>query len=346
MVPARRRARAPESPGRQVAGGGGRRRARWAVALPPAGADPSVRSGAVGGQRRVGRDSPATCHIFSGLCGSARARRERGRGATACGRRRTRSEYRNLQVALRRALDTADADLGLRLARTLQFVWKYRWPVGEGRPWIEEVLALPGAEAPTPARAVSLLTAAGAALEASAITSCRVAIYAEAVPLARQLGDPWILFVALADQAFVGPAARRLRRGAYASGTRALVVTRASGDQASEGILLLMCLGRLADLRGKLRRRSHSARKPSTGPPRRGRVGHLSECAACARSAALAQGDLATARALSSEGLNLPEIGPQAAGRAAHPRPGRDRGRHDTRTAREHLLERFALPRE
>ena len=41
------------------------RRARWAIALPPAGADPSVRSGAVGGQRRAGRDCAATRRVLS-----------------------------------------------------------------------------------------------------------------------------------------------------------------------------------------------------------------------------------------------------------------------------------------
>jgi predicted ATPase len=70
------------------------------------------------------------------------------------------TEYPNLQVALRWALDQKDADLGLRLARTLQYVWKFRLPLSEGRPWVKGVLGLPGAEKPSPARAVSLLTAA------------------------------------------------------------------------------------------------------------------------------------------------------------------------------------------
>src|SRR5207302_2004461 len=96
------------------------------------------------------------------------------------------ADYGNLQVALRRALDTRDAELGLRLAWTLQFVWKHRLPAGEGRPWVEEVLALPGAEAPTPARAVSLLTAANLAWgRVDYPTADRY--YAEADPLARQL---------------------------------------------------------------------------------------------------------------------------------------------------------------
>src|SRR5260370_28237833 len=99
----------------------------------------------------------------------------------------------NMQVALRRALDTHDAELGLRLASTLQFVWKWRGLAGgEGRPWLEDVLALPGAEAPTPARAVSLGTAADLAWMRGDYTAAD-RYYAEAEPLARRLGEPWLL---------------------------------------------------------------------------------------------------------------------------------------------------------
>ena len=110
-------------------------------------------------------------------------------------------EYRNLQVALQWALDTGQSDLGLRLARTLQLTWKERGPYGEALTWINLLLKLPGADAPAPARAVALLTAAGAALRLGDHVTTR-AMFAEAAPLARQLGDAWIQFVALADQAF------------------------------------------------------------------------------------------------------------------------------------------------
>ena len=109
------------------------------------------------------------------------------------------AEYPNLQVALQRALDTNSAELGLRLARALQFVWKHRLPNGEGRAWLEQVLALSGAEACMAPKAVSLLTVAWLAWERHDYAAAEC-YYAEAVPLARSLGDPWILFVALADQ--------------------------------------------------------------------------------------------------------------------------------------------------
>src|SRR4029077_19192957 len=67
-------------------------------------------------------------------------------------------EYRNLQAALQWTLDARDPTVGLRLARTLQLIWKEHGLLGEGLGWIHALLELPGAEAPTPARAVALLT--------------------------------------------------------------------------------------------------------------------------------------------------------------------------------------------
>jgi predicted ATPase len=92
--------------------------------------------------------------------------RARERDASVGGARRQlaadelQAEYRNLERTLRFALDTQDAELGLQLAWTLQFLWKTRIPVGEGRYWIEEILAQARADSTNPARAVSLLTAA------------------------------------------------------------------------------------------------------------------------------------------------------------------------------------------
>ena len=156
-------------------------------------------------------------------------------------------EYRNLQAALQWTLDARDPTVGLRLARTLQLIWKEHGLLGEGLGWIHALLELPGAEAPTPARAVALLTAASASARLGD-KSAADRLYAEAYPLAHQLGDPWILFVALVDQ---GDAARQV--GDYVAArtfwAEGLEVTRSSGDHVSEG-LLLMNLGRLAIFEG------------------------------------------------------------------------------------------------
>jgi predicted ATPase/DNA-binding CsgD family transcriptional regulator len=211
-------------------------------------------------------------------------------------------EYRNLEAALRLALDTQDAELGLRLAWTLQYVWKIRLPVGAGRPWIEDVLALPGAEAPTPPRAVSLLTAARLAWERGDYDAAD-RYYAEAVPLARHLGDPWILFVALADQGLEAE-----QRGDYDQALtlwqEGLVVTRASGDRASEAILL-MCLGRLHLFEGNYATGCELCEESLSLARQLGDQWVIWLTLHALGLAALARGDLASARALSAESLNL-----------------------------------------
>jgi len=175
-----------------------------------------------------------------------------GRGPTVAGAQRRRAvealsgEYRNLQAALQWALDAGDADIGLRLAWTLEFVWKFRLVADDGRRWVEQVLRLPGAEAPTAARAVALLTAAW--LRGAQDRRAAEALHAQALPLARRLGDPWILFVALSDRGLLA-----MHRGdygtAHACWDEGLSVTRASGDRAAEAILLHN-LGRLAIFEG------------------------------------------------------------------------------------------------
>jgi predicted ATPase/DNA-binding CsgD family transcriptional regulator len=211
-------------------------------------------------------------------------------------------EYRNLEAALLLALDTQDAELGLCLAWPLQFVWKFRLPVGEGGPWVEAVLALPGANAPTPARAVSLLTAARLAWERGDYSAAD-GYYAEAVPLARKLGDPWILFVALADQGLEAE-----QRGDYdlalSLWQEGLVITRASGDRASKAILLI-CLGRLHLFEGNYAT-GRALCEESLGLARQlGDLWVIWLALFALGQAALAQGDVATARALSLESLNL-----------------------------------------
>jgi hypothetical protein len=151
-------------------------------------------------------------------------------------------EYPNLQLALRAALDTCDTDLGLRLARTLQFVWKFRLPFGEGYLWTQELLRLPGAGAPTPARAVALLTAArlAAGLGDQEATA---SYYKEATPRPVNLAIPGSC---LLPSSIRGSTRRTwaisVERGCWKEG---LLLTRSSGDQASEAILLIN-LGGLA----------------------------------------------------------------------------------------------------
>jgi predicted ATPase/DNA-binding CsgD family transcriptional regulator len=152
-------------------------------------------------------------------------------------------EYPNLQLALRWALDMGEPDVGLRVARAVRFLWMFQRPLGEGYLWVQELLGIARGNASTPAWALLLLTAArlaGGLGDHEAAGS----YYQEATPLARRLGDSWVLVVALVDEGIsagnVGDYARARRR--WAEG---LLVARGSGDRASEAILLFN-LGALA----------------------------------------------------------------------------------------------------
>ena len=148
-----------------------------------------------------------------------------------------KDEYRDVQAALQYALDTGNADLGLRLAATLWLVWEFHLPLGEGHLWIEQLLRLPGAEMPTPARARALLIAARLAWSGKYDHAAALAYFAEAFPLARQLDDPGILYGALIDRGNLAvyegdPVAAR----AYYD--EALAIARASGARALQASVL------------------------------------------------------------------------------------------------------------
>jgi non-specific serine/threonine protein kinase len=100
-------------------------------------------------------------------------------------------EYLNIRLALGWCLDSGEAQIGLRLARTVQFLWQARGYPSEGLTWLERLLVLPGAEAPTPARAVCLLAAGRLATLLGKMEDART-FYTAGLPLARVIPDPWI----------------------------------------------------------------------------------------------------------------------------------------------------------
>jgi tetratricopeptide (TPR) repeat protein len=212
------------------------------------------------------------------------------------------ADYRNLLVVLRWALDKQEAELALRLAWTLEFVWKWCLPIGEGRPWVEEVLTLPGAATPTPGRAVSLLTAALLAWGRGDYVAAD-GYYAEADPLARTLGDPWILFAAQVDQ---GNAAQQ--RGDYAAARHfwqeGLVTARASQMRACEAALLTN-LGRLEAYERNYAVGGAQCDEALALARETGDVWAVWQALNALALAALVQDDLASARSLAYEGLNL-----------------------------------------
>jgi non-specific serine/threonine protein kinase len=68
------------------------------------------------------------------------------------------SEYPNIRGALAWAVEHREAQVGLSIAWSLMFFWQMYSFVSEGIQWVEQVLALPGAEERTYARAGALLS--------------------------------------------------------------------------------------------------------------------------------------------------------------------------------------------
>ncbi len=70
------------------------------------------------------------------------------------------SEHDNFLAALEWLTETGDADWGLRLGAALFRFWEAREHLAEGRDWLDKLLKLPAAAAPTKARARALFAAA------------------------------------------------------------------------------------------------------------------------------------------------------------------------------------------
>ncbi|HUG38092.1 MAG TPA: AAA family ATPase, partial [Candidatus Limnocylindrales bacterium] len=112
---------------------------------------------------------------------------------------RLEAEHDNFRAVLGRSrVGEVAADVGLRLAGALQWYWRVRGLLGEGRGWAETMLALPGAAARTAARARALNAAARLANLQADYTAARP-LALESAAIAREVGD-------LAGVARAGPA--------------------------------------------------------------------------------------------------------------------------------------------
>jgi predicted ATPase/class 3 adenylate cyclase len=111
------------------------------------------------------------------------------------------SEHANIRAALRWAVEAGQADRAQAAAGALWRFWQQRGHLAEGRRWLEEVLAMPSGQGPTPARAKALAGAGGIAWWSD--QSAARALYSEALAIERELDDPARLAEALYNQAFV-----------------------------------------------------------------------------------------------------------------------------------------------
>jgi tetratricopeptide (TPR) repeat protein len=88
--------------------------------------------------------------------------------------RRLEAEHDNLCAALEWTIDRADTEPGLRLGAALWRFWFNRGHFAEGRRWLEQLVALPGAEVPSRALSTALFGAGTLALEQTDFAAARV----------------------------------------------------------------------------------------------------------------------------------------------------------------------------
>ena len=101
---------------------------------------------------------------------------------------RLESEHDNLRAALSSAEEYGDVEIGLRLGATLWRFWLVRSRMREGRERLERLLALPGAEARTSARAKGMHGLGTIILEISDFSQARPFLE-ESLSIWRELGD-------------------------------------------------------------------------------------------------------------------------------------------------------------
>jgi predicted ATPase len=105
-------------------------------------------------------------------------------------------EYANIRAVLAWAVATGEAQVGLRLAGSLNFCWQLYGSTNEGLAWLRQLLALPGAAEPTTARAWALLTGIWLTMVAGDFTTARRSCQ-EALALARQVDEPSLEWMTL-----------------------------------------------------------------------------------------------------------------------------------------------------
>jgi predicted ATPase len=146
-------------------------------------------------------------------------------------------EHDNLRAVLRWARQQDERAAALRVAAALWPFWQQRGHLSEGRRWLREGLDGPAAAVAPAVRVNGLAGAARLAMDQAAYDEAAERC-AQALALARELGDPRVLTVALNTQ---GLLARALDQ--YAGSARdhqaALEQARAAGDRAGEAAALL-----------------------------------------------------------------------------------------------------------
>jgi non-specific serine/threonine protein kinase len=148
---------------------------------------------------------------------------------------RLERERDNLRAALGWAVEQRDAELGLRLGQALHFFWRGRGPVGEGRDWLERVLAL-GAGGHDRLWLDNLMHAGDLAFVHGDLDGA-VSRLDAALALARDLGDPVVLAYALVSRGITALGGNEDER-ARALTEEARALFHAAGDRGHVAVML------------------------------------------------------------------------------------------------------------
>jgi predicted ATPase/DNA-binding CsgD family transcriptional regulator len=159
-------------------------------------------------------------------------------------------EHDNLRAALAWALEVGETDLGLRLAGALLRLWRWHGHLGEGRGWLERLLAAPNIVAP--AARVKALLALGVLTKMQQDFGRAVPLFEEALAVYREDGDIGSVARTLLHlgETILGQGDRDRGR---VSLEEALAAARAARERGYES-LLLKSLGYVARLEGDLPR--------------------------------------------------------------------------------------------
>jgi len=112
-------------------------------------------------------------------------------------------ERDNYRAALRWAIETGEAEVGLRLFVALGWTWGLRGELEEGRAWAAEILGIPGADSPTAWR-MRALEAVGTLEYYSGNRDVAERHYRAQLEVAREIGDPLGIAHALFNIPFTG----------------------------------------------------------------------------------------------------------------------------------------------
>ncbi|HEU4673890.1 MAG TPA: adenylate/guanylate cyclase domain-containing protein [Candidatus Limnocylindrales bacterium] len=116
-------------------------------------------------------------------------------------------EHDNVRAALRWAIESGQVEAGMALGGRLWRFWHQRGHLGQGLAILRELLAAPGAAAPTPGRAKALNGAGGLAYWQNDFPVAQ-AYYEEYLELVRSLGDRTALAEAFLNLGFMSAIAR------------------------------------------------------------------------------------------------------------------------------------------